>query len=128
MTALSDYLEMKILDHVFRNVIYTPPTTIYLALFSVAPTDAGGGTEIVGGSYARQPIPLGAAQVPGGTVTNSAGLTFSNMPAITVVACAVMDAVTAGNFMMQGPPVANRTLAAGDNLTVAIGDLVLALA
>ena len=128
MTAMSDYLEAALLNEVFRNVNYVPPTTVYLALYTVTPADAGGGTEVTGGSYARQAITFGAAASPAGTVTNSAALTFTNMPACTVVACSIMDAVTVGNFLVQGPPVTNRTLAAADNLTVAIGDLIVTFA
>jgi hypothetical protein len=128
MAAISDYLEAKLLDHTFRNTAYTPPATVYLALYTANPTDAGGGTEVTGGSYARQAVTFGAAASPGGTVANSALVTFTNMPACTVTGCAVMDAATAGNLLMHGPPVANRTVSAADALTVAIGDLVLTLA
>jgi len=42
--SFTDYLEDKILKHVFTNVAYTSPTTVYVGLFTVAPTDVGGGT------------------------------------------------------------------------------------
>lgn len=61
MSSFSDYLENKVLDHVYRNVAYTAPTGTYLALYTVAPTDAGGGTEVTGGGYARQAITFGAS-------------------------------------------------------------------
>ena len=55
MAGFSDYLEDKVLDHVFGGTAYTAPTTLYVALYTVAPTDTGGGTEVSGGAYARQP-------------------------------------------------------------------------
>ena len=52
MAGFSDYLEDKVLDHVFGGNAYTAPGTLYVALYTVAPTDTGGGTEVTGGSYA----------------------------------------------------------------------------
>jgi hypothetical protein len=56
MAGFSDYLEDKVLDHVFGGNAYTAPTTLYVALYTVAPTDTGGGTEVSGGAYARQSV------------------------------------------------------------------------
>jgi len=123
MSAMSDYLEAKLLDHCFRNVVYTPPATVYLALYTVAPTDAAGGTQVSGGSYARQPISFSAAVSGIGKVSNSASLTFTNLPAGTIVAAGIFDALTVGNLMLWGTLSASRTVALGDNLTVALGDL-----
>ena len=52
MAAFSDYLENKVLGHVFGGTAYTAPTTLYVALYTVAPSDTGGGTEVSGGAYA----------------------------------------------------------------------------
>ncbi len=46
MAGFSDYLEDKVLDHVFGGNAYTAPATLYVALYTVAPTDTGGGTEV----------------------------------------------------------------------------------
>ena len=53
MAAFSDYLENKVLGHVFGGTAYTAPSTLYVALYTVAPSDTGGGTEVSGGGYAR---------------------------------------------------------------------------
>lgn len=34
MANLSDYMENKIIDHMLRNQAYTPPATVYVALFT----------------------------------------------------------------------------------------------
>ena len=68
MAGFSDYLEDKVLDHVFGGVAYTQPTK-HVALYTVAPTDTGGGTEVTGGAYARQSV---AFTVSGNTASNSA--------------------------------------------------------
>lgn len=124
--AMSDYLEAKLLDHVFRSVSYVPPTNVYLSLLTVATTDAGtGGTEVVGGSYARQIVTFTAAVSPDGKISNASAITFANMPACTIVGGATHDAVTAGNMLMQGLLASPRVVAATDNLVIAIGDFNL---
>ena len=50
MAGFTDYLEDKVLDHVFGGSAYTAPTTLYVGLFTAAPSDTGGGTECSGGS------------------------------------------------------------------------------
>jgi hypothetical protein len=123
MTAMTNYLEAKLLDHVFRSVTYTPPSVVYLALFTALPDDSGGGTEVTGGSYARQGVTFAAAVSPDGRVSNSASVLFSNMPACTVVGGGYVDAISGGNLLMYGPLAMPRVVVAGDNITVAIGDL-----
>jgi hypothetical protein len=126
LAALSDYLENAMLNEVLRNVGYTPVATVYLALFTTATTDAGGGTEVTGGSYARQAITFGAAS--GGTCSNTGAVTFTSMPAATVTHAAIMDASTAGNMLFHGALTASKTVGAGDTLTFAIGDIDASLA
>mgnify|MGYP000656172872 FL=1 len=53
MSAMSNYLENKLVDHIFRGVSFTAPAALHVALFTAAPSDSGGGTEVSGGSYAR---------------------------------------------------------------------------
>ena len=74
MAHFSTYLAQALLNHVFRNTAYTQPTTVYVALYTAAPTDAGGGTEVTGGSYARQSAAFSAPS--GNQISNSAQVTF----------------------------------------------------
>jgi hypothetical protein len=99
MPFTSDYYENKIIDHLFRNQAFTPPTTVYVSLHSGRPGDTGA-NEISGGGYARQAVTLTAAS--GGASENSAAVSFSNMPAVTVVAFGLWDASTAGNLLAWG--------------------------
>lgn len=121
MTAFSDFFELKIIDHMLRAQAYTPPATVYGALYTTATTDAGGGTEVTGGSYARQPVSLGAAVA--GIATNSASVNFSNMPAVTVTHFGLRDALTAGNLLMHNALTAPVTLTAGQTFTFQVGEL-----
>lgn len=117
---LTNYAEDKILDHLLGTTSYTMPTT-YISLYTVAPTDSSGGTEVTGGSYARQSASFSASS--GGATSNSGNVDFTGMPACTVVAVGVTDALSGGNLLVYGTLTANKTLDAGDILRIASGDL-----
>lgn len=127
MAEFSDYLEDKILDHVLRNVSYTSPTTTYVGLFTSDPTDAGSGTEVSGGSYARQPLSVSAAS--GGIVTSSADVTFPQATANwgTISHIGILDALTSGNLLMHTPLTTSKTIEEGDILKVSSGNLTVTL-
>lgn len=121
---LSNYLENKLIDHFLGTTTYTKPTA-YLALYTVAPTDSTSGTEVTGGSYARQAVTFNAAS--SGSTTNDSNVDFNNMPACTVVAIAVTDALTSGNILVYGGLTSNKSLDSGDILRVASGDLSISI-
>jgi len=122
---LSDYLEVKLLDHFLGTTTYTKPAAVYLALYTAAPTDSTAGTEVSGGSYVRKVVTFNGAA--SGSTTNVANVDFTGMPACTVVAIAVTDAVSSGNILVYGPLTANKSLDAGDILRVSAGDLSISI-
>ena len=124
MAEFTNYIEGKIIDHMLRNQSYTPAATIYLALFTAAPGEAGGGTEVSGGSYARQAVTLTAASGAGAS-ENSADITFPTATADwgTITYCALMDASTSGNMLMYTALDASKTVNNGDTLKFSAGDL-----
>lgn len=122
---LSNYLENKVLDHIMGTTTYTKPSAVYVALYTAAPNDAGGGTEVSGGSYARQVSTFDAAT--SGATQNAANVDFINMPACTVVAIGIHDALTSGNLLVWGTLSTNKSLDAGDTLRIATGDLDISL-
>lgn len=118
MSALSDYAENKLGDALLRGVALTFPAALYVALFTVAPSDAGGGTEVAGGSYARvQNGPSlttwkGTHGSTSGPSSGTSGLFKNAVPVTfpaptgnwgTVVHIGVFDAPTGGNLWLQGP-------------------------
>jgi hypothetical protein len=119
--GMTNTLANALLDHVL-GTSYTPPGTLYLALFTDATDATGAGTEVTGGSYARQALTYGAASSR--QIANSAAATYTAMPAVTVTHYGVMSASTAGVMLFFGPLTTARTLTAGDTLTFAIGDKV----
>lgn len=126
MSSFSDYLENKVLDHVFGGVAYSAPATLYIALFTTAPTDAGGGTEVSGGSYVRQAC---AFTVSGNLATNTAAEEWPAASASwgTIVAVAVFDASTSGNMLAWGNLTTNKTIDTGDVFRIPAGDLDITL-
>lgn len=126
MSSFSDYTENAVLNHLFRNVALTAPTTSRLALFTVAPTDTGGGTEVTGGGYARPAVTWGAPS--NGVIANTAAvsLTASGAAFGTIVAVGFFDAATAGNLLAYAP-ITSATIGDGDTLNFAIGQLTISL-
>ena len=127
--TLSNYLKNHIINHMLRNQAFTPPTTLYLALFTVAPTAAGGGTEVAGGAYARQVIALTAPSTPGVT-DNTALITFPTPSANwgTITHGGVFDASTAGSMLLFGALVQPKVVSSGGSFRVGIGDFDFSLA
>lgn len=122
---LTNYLENKLLDHFLGTTSYTMPSPVYVALFTVAPDDTGGGTEVTGGSYARQTAAFTAAS--SGATSNSANIDFTGMPAATTVAIALFDQLTSGNMLVHGTLTTNKQTDAGDTLRIATGDLDISI-
>lgn len=122
---LSNYLENKVLDHILGTTTYTKPSAVYVALYTSAPGDSGGGTEVSGGSYARQASTFDAAA--SGATQNSGNIDFTGMPSCTVVAIGIHDALTSGNLLVWGTLSTNKSLDAGDTLRIATGDLDISL-
>jgi hypothetical protein len=119
----SDYLEGKIIEHVLRNVAYTSPVTVYLALYTAAAGETGGGTEVSGGSYARVAITFGAQS--GGTVLNSTDLLFTTATGAwgTITDFGIMDALTVGNLLYYGPLSASQAITTGQQAKFATGSI-----
>jgi len=121
MGAKTDYLENKLIDHLFRGTPFTAPSTLYVALFTAAPGEAGGGTEVSGGSYARVGVANSATEwdAPVGgnaTTANTNAITF---PAPTadwgqVTHWGIFDAATGGNLLIYAALNTPKTINNGD--------------
>lgn len=126
--SFSNFLETEILDHVFGGSAYTAPGTLYLALYTVAPGETGGGTEVTttGTAYARQTV---AFTTSGNTTSNTGAVEYPTATANygTVVAVGVFDASTAGNLMAYASLSSSKTIETGDVFRVPAGDLDITL-
>lgn len=131
MTIMSDYLENKLVDHLFRGVSFSAPTALYMALLTATPSDTGGGTEVTGGSYARVSLAptttnWAATNAAASTTNPSSGTsgTTSNNSVITfpaptaswgvVTHMAIYDASTSGNLMFYVALTTPKTINNGD--------------
>ena len=131
MAGFSDYLEDKVLNHVFGGTAYTAPSTLYVALYTAAPSDTGGGTEVSGGSYARKSMPdMTVSGTSPTTATNGAAVEFVTATGSwgTVSHVGVFDALTSGNLLGWAAITASKTDSSGDVFRFDAGDLDITLA
>tara|TARA_R100001460_G_scaffold245_1_gene1087 strand:- start:1831 stop:2214 length:384 start_codon:yes stop_codon:yes gene_type:complete len=122
MAGFSDYLENAVLGYVFSGASFSQPGTKYLALYTTAPTDAGGGTELSGSAYARQSC---AFTTTGNQATNTSAVEWPTATGTwgTVVAVGVFDASSSGNLLAWNNLTASKTIATGDVFRINAGDL-----
>ena len=123
--TLSTALNNKLLDHIFKTTSFSVPTNIYVALYSVAPTAAGGGTELTGDGYAR--VVMDAWDVSSaGATENTNAITYaaaSGNDWSEAVAYGLFDAITGGNFLGWGDLTVSKTVTVGDTAEFAAGAL-----
>lgn len=140
MAAMSDFLENKLIDFLFRGqalgvtgataAAATGPANYYVGLYTTNPTDAAGGIEVTGGAYARVTVASALANWAGtqaaasvvassgatGTTSNNGVITF---PAPTanwgiITGFALFDALTVGNMLIWGALTTSKTVNNGD--------------
>ena len=135
MSAASNYLENKVLDHVLKNTAYSQPSTLYVGLFTntsgnaAANLEAGTLTdEVSGGSYARKTAAFSAAS--SGSASTSATITFDAATANwgTITHVAVIDNSTSGNVLFWGAVTTSKTIETGDTFQITSGNLTISLA
>lgn len=133
--AASDYLEQRVIDFVLNSnaeFTFTSPANVYIALFTAAPSDSGGGTECSGTNYAR--VDSGSFSTMTGITTghtsNSAEIAFAQAGSGgwgTVTHIGLFDASTAGNLLYHGALTASKVVDENDTFKIAIGDLDITL-
>lgn len=125
----SDYLEEKILDHVFNLNSFVQPSNLYVALFTAAPSDSGGGTEVSGNAYARVEVTNNSSSWTrtNSTVVNDNAITFPTPTPSgwgTVTHYGIYDASSGGNLIDWNVLTNARVTQAGTPLEFAAGALV----
>jgi hypothetical protein len=125
MVALVTVEANAILNASVAGVAYTAPTTpVKIALITTATpsTATAAGSEVSGGSYARQ---SGAFAAPSGAaIATNAALTYTNMPAVTSVA-GIEHWDSAGTPVRRwfGLLTASKITNSGDTFSIASGQL-----
>lgn len=145
MSQASDYLENKLVDLLFRAQALTPPATLYVALYTATPADAGGGTEVSGNAYARVAVTsslanwagtqsagsTSASSGTGGQTSNNAAINFPTPTPSGWGTCthfAIFDASSGGNMITWGALTTPKTINAGDTVSFPIGTLTVTIA
>ena len=135
MSAASNFLENKVLDHVLTATTYTAPLTRYLALYKNisgnAATNLESGIltdEITGGSYQRKAVTFSAAV--NGTSSTDVTVTFDTATANwgTVTHVAVIDSLSGGQVLFWGAVTTPKVIETGDTFQVTAGNLTVSLA
>jgi hypothetical protein len=123
MSAMSDYLENEILDHILSVGSYTMPTNVYVGLSTGSFADDNSGTEITGNNYARVVASFGAAA--SGTASNDAAIEFAAATGSwgSISHFGIFDASSSGNLLIHGAFTTAKTIASGDILKISTGDL-----
>jgi hypothetical protein len=138
--AMTNSWENSLIDFLFRGQAYTPPTHIWIGLFTTCPTDSTAGTEVSGGTYGRVDPGAAGLTIWGGTSTggtsvssgtdgttyNLGALTYTTATADwsgTVVCFGGFTASTGGTLLFYAPLTANRTITNGSTASFAIGAL-----
>lgn len=130
MSALSDYSEKLLLDWLMTNGSATRPTSRHVAIYTAAPSESGGGTEVSGNGYSRQEVTFSAASTPSGTTSNNNAVSFTAAGGSwgTITHIGIFDAATGGNLLWHGALTAPKTVGDGDTLEFSIGNIDLTIA
>lgn len=119
MGSKTDAFENTILDHILGAQAWTPPATVYIALFTAAPSDSSAGTECTGGSYARVAVTNNLTNWPAASSGNKKNATPIVFPTPTgswggnVVGMAIFDAASGGN-MLYWTTVTSKAITTGE--------------
>jgi hypothetical protein len=130
MAALSDHSEKLLLDWMMTTDVVTRPTAWYVALYTAAPSDAGGGTELGGNGYGRQSATFASATSGTGTTSNTNAVSFTAAGGDwgTITHLGIHDASSGGNLIWHGSLVASKLIEDGDTLEFSVGNIDLTLA
>lgn len=144
MSAMSDYLENKLVDHLFRAQTLAAPATLHIGLLTAAPSDSGGGTEVSGNNYARVAVTSSlanwagtqaaasttASSGTGGQTSNNAAITFPTPSGNwgTVSHFGIYDASTGGNLLFWGALTIAKTINQSDTVSFPAASLTITFA
>jgi hypothetical protein len=141
---MSDFLENKLIDQIFRAQAAPTTSTLHVGLLTTAPSDTGGGTEVSGNNYSRASVTSSlanwagtqsagsttASSGTGGQTSNNSAITFATPSATwgTVTHFGIYDAATSGNLLFWGSLSISKTINSGDTVSFPAGSLTVTFA
>ena len=98
---MSDYLELKFLDHFTGRSATSAPSAVYVALSTGSFGDDNSGTELSGNNYSRKAVTFAAAS--GGSISSNAAVEFDAATGSfgSVSHFGIFDASSGGNLLFQ---------------------------
>jgi hypothetical protein len=130
MASFTDHTEALVLNWLFTTGTATRPTAWYVGLFTGAPSDTGGGTEVSGSGYARKATGTITVSGTATTATNSAAIEFAAASGGnwgTITHAAIFDAETGGNMLAWAPLTVSRIINDGDVFRIPASSLTITL-
>ena len=130
MSGHSNYVEAMTINALLRGGSFVVPTAHYMGICSADPTDDGNVNEFAYAGYARQNV-TNAFSAPSGVdnqTSNTGQIIFpanSGVADIIVTHFVIFDAQTGGNCLETGVFTAPRTVAPGDKVAFAPGQVVI---
>jgi hypothetical protein len=144
MSAMTNYLENKLIDHLFRATALTAPAGLHVALHTADPTETGAVGEVTGNGYGRGPLApsvsnwkstngttSGVSTGTGGSTSNAVQINFPSPTGGgwgTVTHFSIWDAATGGNSLFYGQLTSAKTINGGDTVTAAVDAISVTLA
>jgi hypothetical protein len=120
----SYYADNSMLNLLLRATPLTPPVTTYCALFTAAPNQSGGGTEVSGNGYLRQAIVWGSPTNGTSLNTNDVAFPIATADWGTITSFAVFDAIAGGNLLYYANLSSSRYIYLNDQVRFPIGQLI----
>lgn len=141
---MSNYLENKLIDFLFRGVSFVPPSTLYIALCTSTPTDLSTGsniTEVSGGNYSRVAVTSNTtnwsdtsgtnnatSSGTGGTTNSSSSISWNSVTwTATVNSVAICDSASGGNVLFYAALASSQSVVSGDSISFAVSSLSIQL-
>lgn len=128
MGSFTDYMEKAVLNAFCGNGSPLASTSVWVGLYTAAPSDASGGTEATGGNYARKSS--GAWTSATALIANTATVTFATATGTwggSITHFALLDDSSTGNMIAWATLTAARTIVTNDVAIFAVGSMTIAL-
>lgn len=127
--SFTDYSENLVLTYLLTSGSATRPTSWFVGLFTAAPGETGGGTEVVGTGYGRKAATFAVSGTAPTVASNNPVIEFNEAlaPWGTVTHIAIFDAVTSGNMIGYSDLEESKQIGTGDVFRIPVGDLKVTL-
>lgn len=127
--SFTNFSEDLVLKWLLTTGSATRPTTWYVGLFTAAPGETGGGTEVSGNNYSRTSATFSVSGTAPTSATNSSAIEFPAASASwgTITHVAIFDASTSGNMIAYATLSASKAIGTNDIFRIPASNLTVTL-